>query len=593
MTRTKTRALANWPNNAVSVLDFGAIGDGVADDTAAIQAAVDATQGGRTPLYIPDGTYKLSRQGVFTNPFGGGDCNYAVLITDSLAIICEGTFSFSTNNGSTLANAFVFNGVDQAGFYGGRFISNDATSGEAKVLYNGVAVLLITCTNSVVDGIYAENCCGTAYAMDSKGCTIKNSVGSRTQTNPVVSTGAHFGSYGGSSTTISGCNVYGGSQDGDISCYGASRFNKVINCRLFGFKAGDTTETPVTQGQQGICIDGNNQDAMVQGNYVQGYYYGIDLKSNIDNGLIQGNTCYRNKIGISLRRGELNQSNEGGLVDGNLIIPCNGNGNTSNNSGYETIAILVQDFPQASIKNNRIAVAKNDNNILADQNWCGLRVNNSDASGTNANSGVVSIENNTFDYSQDLGGNSVSNGGPFMDINDCIDVTINNCTFNPKFNDLDNCNVKITNVASLIFSNNVLTQAVSNTGSPLPFVETDVCKNIVMTGNSFKVVYTLLSTIDAETVLLSNNYLAKGLSFAYSVVLVDGATSVCMMGNIRNTTTTTNNRILMWSNAPADPVLTLIGNTLNGTPTSPTNYYRINDVNNATGTNIVVLDNVT
>jgi hypothetical protein len=46
----------------VSVKDFGAIGDGVTDDTAAIQAAVDylkdTTRGGT--LLLPAGTYRVT-----------------------------------------------------------------------------------------------------------------------------------------------------------------------------------------------------------------------------------------------------------------------------------------------------------------------------------------------------------------------------------------------------------------------------------------------------------------------------------------------------------------------------------------------------
>jgi len=41
----------------VNVLDFGAVGDGVANDTAAIQAAVDSLTPGGGTVYLPNGTY--------------------------------------------------------------------------------------------------------------------------------------------------------------------------------------------------------------------------------------------------------------------------------------------------------------------------------------------------------------------------------------------------------------------------------------------------------------------------------------------------------------------------------------------------------
>lgn len=58
-TGTVARTAQDKLREFVSVKDFGAVADGVADDTAAVQAALDALSSGGT-LYFPRGSYKIT-----------------------------------------------------------------------------------------------------------------------------------------------------------------------------------------------------------------------------------------------------------------------------------------------------------------------------------------------------------------------------------------------------------------------------------------------------------------------------------------------------------------------------------------------------
>lgn len=64
------RTAQNKLQDIISVRDFGAVGDGLADDTVAIQAAIDAVIPIGSSLFLPIGTYRLSDKLVI--PFGTG-----------------------------------------------------------------------------------------------------------------------------------------------------------------------------------------------------------------------------------------------------------------------------------------------------------------------------------------------------------------------------------------------------------------------------------------------------------------------------------------------------------------------------------------
>lgn len=145
---SKARSLANRANDIVSVLDFGARGDGVTDDTAAIQAALNT---GKAVSGVPGDTYLI---GPLTQS------------TNDQFITFEGC-NLKRINASSHAAMLTLNG-NRVTVSGGRWDGNKANqSGTVNDQYGHAAVTIVGdyCTVKNVEsfdswgiGIKGSNC---------------------------------------------------------------------------------------------------------------------------------------------------------------------------------------------------------------------------------------------------------------------------------------------------------------------------------------------------------------------------------------------------------------------------------------------------
>lgn len=113
MTRTKTWANANTPNNFVSVLDYGAVGDGITDDTEAIQAAINVGK----HVSFPAGTYLISD---------------SIMLHSNLIIDGEGTIKHTAPNKSFK--------TETDGVYNNITIRDITIDGDGQLMARGIAI---------------------------------------------------------------------------------------------------------------------------------------------------------------------------------------------------------------------------------------------------------------------------------------------------------------------------------------------------------------------------------------------------------------------------------------------------------------------
>jgi len=175
---TTPRTLANRFADVLNVKDFGAVGDGVADDSTEIQAAINYCSANSITLFIPSGTYRLLNYISFPsnlNVYGeiGSQLYFDPTMTLSPPIGASAK-AFYSNNTSNI-------NISQIRFYSSQTVSKVITGAFINVSgfrltncqfdtfgnssYYAQGLVLFGCDNVYLEGCVFQNCSGDGLAF--------------------------------------------------------------------------------------------------------------------------------------------------------------------------------------------------------------------------------------------------------------------------------------------------------------------------------------------------------------------------------------------------------------------------------------------
>jgi len=248
----------------VSVMDFGAVGDGATDDTAAIQAALNAS----SSVYIPAGTYKT---------------------TAALTITGNSKFVYGDGANSVIKPYGAINAI-QVG------------DGVGTVNLGGISNILIQAgTTTVLRGIYMQN----AREFDLSGITIFGIDDSnRSFVNQAIfctycwrcNFTSIYGLYITGDAIVMGGNVVVGTECNAMTLTGC-KVNRVTGYAYTGYGAGYTLSGCSAEA----CTAGGALFRFAEGLQISGGYY---------------ETCGAANLGHAIKIG---QSQQGGAISGVYI----------------------------------------------------------------------------------------------------------------------------------------------------------------------------------------------------------------------------------------------------------------------------------
>jgi parallel beta-helix repeat protein len=239
---------------------FGAVGNGTANDTAAVQAAIAAAQAaGGGIVYFPPGTYKLATVSSPTAPT-------LSVTSDNVYLVGAGPASTLDFHPTGLAQACIeFVSVNGGGVANLRVVHNGSKAVNRVAVSltgaNGYCVALRDCTRCTVVGNHLQwgaNGVALLNTVDVDSSTVWTTNRDHTVSHNFVKEQAGYG----------------------IHCSHAS------GCRILGNHVEGTSS-------EGFKFDGRNHAMNICGNYVRGTGRdGMDFFDGLTESTIVGNTAY-------------------------------------------------------------------------------------------------------------------------------------------------------------------------------------------------------------------------------------------------------------------------------------------------------------
>lgn len=144
---------------------YSAKGDGITDDTAAIQAAVNAVGGTGGTVSVPDGTYLINALAVAS----GGSHGIGLKGNMTLRLSPGATLKAIPNAASSYAILFV-GGVSNVNIIGGT-VEGERSAHTGSGGESGMGVTILSSNHVVVEGVTAKECWGDGfYVGGTLGC---------------------------------------------------------------------------------------------------------------------------------------------------------------------------------------------------------------------------------------------------------------------------------------------------------------------------------------------------------------------------------------------------------------------------------------